>query len=324
MIFLVEDKGLVRVESWAQIIARPAFRSDLDPRQHELKRIIGQYEFRAEVPCGLSTCHTPHLKGFLVETKDGLETNIGKICGRTIFGVDFETLTRTFERYVADHENRSRLHDFAVHIDALEQRIQDIRKGEQGADWVYRKSRPLLREGGNVPTKIVRAVADMIRTGSSILKGQREATQRETEQREMIQRRKLEDPLFVEIPIAEIQGIAALREENNLRTLLVLEIEEELKAFSAITIDSLGHDDLRRWAKWTSSVPLNLARAEGAVADGRRLLTKGNLQPFDRILDNPSDRRAWSTYMSDLPILIREEQPNEPPPSQSELEDSPA
>ena len=92
MIVLNTGKELVRLESWADIEGRPGYSDNLDPSQHKLSAILGQYAFSAQIRCGLSNCHTPHHRGYLVVTQSGRETNIGKDCGKTYFGVDFEAL----------------------------------------------------------------------------------------------------------------------------------------------------------------------------------------------------------------------------------------
>ena len=55
---------------------------DLDPSQHKLKQILGHYIEKEWKPCGLSNCHQLHGKGYYVVTESGLETNIGKDCGK--------------------------------------------------------------------------------------------------------------------------------------------------------------------------------------------------------------------------------------------------
>ncbi|MEF9443407.1 hypothetical protein OWT26_25875 [Burkholderia sp. 1A5] len=106
LITINTDKQLIRVDTWDAILERAGFTNDLDPKQHELKAIIGRYAFRDKLRCGLSSCHTPHNRGYIVVTKSGLETNIGKDCGKTHFGVDFNDMSRQFERDVTEKENR--------------------------------------------------------------------------------------------------------------------------------------------------------------------------------------------------------------------------
>jgi len=109
MITINVNDEIVKVDTWEDIVQRPFYRGDLDPGKHELGSIIGRYLFGEKVRCGLSNCHTPHGRGFLVKTKDGLETNIGKDCGSTYFGVDFDDQSRQFERDLAERDGRELL-----------------------------------------------------------------------------------------------------------------------------------------------------------------------------------------------------------------------
>ncbi len=79
----------------------------MNSSEHQLEAIIGRYSFLDKIKCGLSNCHTPHGRGYIVTTKAGLQTNIGKDCGKTYFGVDFETLPKKFDRDMTAAESRS-------------------------------------------------------------------------------------------------------------------------------------------------------------------------------------------------------------------------
>src|SRR3546814_1412159 len=106
MITINGEKGFVRIESWDDIESRPGFAKDIDPRSVKLKAIIGSYTFSDYIPCGLSTCHQPHGNGFLVVTVDGRETNIGRICGKRHFSVDFVQMSRVFLKDLRAQQNR--------------------------------------------------------------------------------------------------------------------------------------------------------------------------------------------------------------------------
>lgn len=240
MITLNTEQGLISVENWDDIEARPGFITNLNPLDHQLASIIGRYLFKEKIRCGLSNCHTPHAKGYIVTTKDGQSTNIGKDCGKKYFGVDFEDLSKKFDRDITEKENRIRLFSFSFQIEEVERTISELRKKEHGADWVYKKTLPLLSASKDCPEVIVRQISTMIKTGTGILSVQREATQEEIETMEAMQRRKIQRPHFVEDRIAEITGIQTLHSENDLKKLLVLDLEENLKAFKGKDIDSLS------------------------------------------------------------------------------------
>lgn len=163
MITLNSEQGLITVQSWDDIVSLPGFVLDINPSEHQLEAIIGRYAFLDKIKCGLSNCHTPHGRGYLVITKAGLKTNIGKDCGKTYFGVDFETLSKKFDRDMTAAENRSHLCSFGFQVDELEAKIDGMRRRPKGADWVHRRAQPLLRAGQGCPAMVVRLIEGMIR-----------------------------------------------------------------------------------------------------------------------------------------------------------------
>lgn len=140
----------------------------------------------------------------------------------------------------------------------------------------------------------------MIKTGTNILSIQREATQKEIEAIEAVQGRKIQRPHVVEDRIAEISGIQALHSENNLKKLLVFDLEETLKVFKSKDIDSLSFDELRHWTKWVGSIENTLERATTVVTLGNALLSRSNLEPFNRILTKREDINLFRSYLKGL------------------------
>lgn len=296
MIVLNTAKELVRVETWEDILERPGFTDNLDPSQHTLSAIIGQYAFTDWIRCGLSNCHTPHARGYLVVTKSGLETNIGKDCGKSYFGVDFETLAAQFDRDMREKQARERLWDFSFRLDDVKQKVRDLRGGERGADWVYRTTSALTEPGKGVPGAIVRQVATMLKTGQSALTKDRPATEREIEIAESGGQR-VKRPYFITEQIGEIRGMEALHKENDLRALLIVDLEEHIKAFEKLSIDAMAPGDLGKWSKWAGTVDATLEKAAAAVASGRVLLTASNLSPFTNVISDDVDVKQFRAYL---------------------------
>jgi hypothetical protein len=139
MIILNGERGYVEVASWEDITGRPGFVPNLNPKEHKLKAIIARYSFAEEIHCGLSDCHQWHKKGYLAVTESGAETNIGKDCGATYFGIEFKTIARTFDRDVATAKRRETLTGLSARLDGISQRIAGMRSTRRGADWVHRQ-----------------------------------------------------------------------------------------------------------------------------------------------------------------------------------------
>lgn len=297
MIVLNSEKELIKVESWDDIAGRPGFTNNLNPQAHTLDAIIGRYAFRDEIRCGLTNCHKLHAKGYIVVTKDGRETNIGKDCGRTYFGVDFETLSAKFDRDVTEKENRDKLWSFTFRLEELKNQISALRKQANGADWINRHSKLLVGPSKDLPTEIVRRIVLMVKSRQSVLFNQREATAQEIQSLEVMQGRKIAFPYYVDEPIAEIAGLETLYPENNLRDLLVIELEERLKVFDEEDIDSMTYERLRQLTKWIGTIEVTLEHATQVVESGRRLLKSENLQPLLLILHDKADAILFRKYL---------------------------
>jgi hypothetical protein len=253
VIVLNQGKELVRVESWEDISGRPGFNGSLNPAEHELSAIIGQYAFGERIRCGLSNCQTLHARGYLVATRSGLETNIGKDCGKKFFGVNFEEMATRFDRDMRDKQARERLWDFSFKLDELRRRVNDLRAGDRGADWVHKSTRPLVEPGKGVPGVVIRRLGVMVKTGSTGLMVEREATARELELARAQGQRQPKQ--IVEEKVADVRGLDALLPENDLRQILVLDLEQTIKEFEAVDVDSLSSSGLSRWSRWAGNKP---------------------------------------------------------------------
>lgn len=173
MITLNGEKELTRIHDWADIQARPDFDGQLDPNAHELEAIIGSYALRDKIPCGLSNCRTLHGRGYLVATKDGRTTNIGKDCGRVYFGVDFETMLSQFTRDIAARNIAKGFGASRFASTKSTPRSRGCAKGGAGAPGAggCTKTRPLLLLNAGCPAPIVRRVVQLLRTGGDEVMG---------------------------------------------------------------------------------------------------------------------------------------------------------
>lgn len=283
MITLNTDRGLITVQSWDDVANLAGYTPNLDHEEHVLASIIGRYVFPDKVKCGLAGCHTPHNRGYVVTTQSGPVTNIGKDCGKKHFGVCFEELSRGFEHLVQEKEMRERLATFAIGIDELEDTLHELLNGERAAGWVNKRVRALQARGGDVPDTVIRHLADMARSGSGTLSREREARTEEIDALRATGART-NNPHYVQEPIGDIAGTQALYPEHDLRRVLIVEIDEPLKVFKALNIDTMSFQQLKHWTKWHAGVESNLETARGAVSYGQALLSLPNLEQFNQVL----------------------------------------
>lgn len=300
MITLNTDKGLVRLESWDDVLSRPGFVADLDPRTAKLDRIIGNYSLFPFLPCGLSTCHTSHGKGYLVATSDGRETNIGKDCGKRYFEVQFERMAKAFDRDLRNKERRETLVTLQHRIPAIERRIAALMDGPEGAKWVNRQLVRLKDPSRGMSQAVIGIVGGLIRRRSGELTRSRVATEDELERMRAMGQRIQPGVNFVEETVGQLEGVSALYKENEVRRLLVDEMAN-LAVVRNLDVENAKEKKLRDLAKWSESIEPNIAQAAEVIAAGRRLLTRGNLRQLLPLVPGKEDRRALNAYLAELP-----------------------
>jgi hypothetical protein len=297
LITLTDESGLIfSPKSWAEIEEIPGYKKGLVPTKHKLKAIIGSYHLK-DIHCGLSECNSPHDKGYIAQTQSGAVTNLGHICGEKYFGIDFKTYVNQHKRDVTEKSHRDLLSTFSLQLYDLENEIKNLRVS---ADWIYLTSQSLVCRGKECPDEVVQAITAMIKSPSNILKKSRLATEEEMKAAELSQT-KVSKPYYIQDNIAVISGLDALLEENNLKNLVVLEIEENIKIFKNLKIDNLSPKELAKWAKWVSSVKSTKDKIEASIDAGTILLKSSNLKTFKKIISNKQDKEKFDIFLSKLP-----------------------
>ncbi len=311
MITISGERGFVRVKSWDEVLTLPGFKANIDYKATKLTGIIGQYIFAERMPCGLASCRTPHGRGFIVTVEGGDVTNIGKDCGKTHFGVDFVTMSRTFSRDAANAQRREDLTTFQAAIPELRARIEDLRNAKQG-DWVFKTSQ-LFRSSTLCPKIVRETLAAMARERDARLMKKRLETESEAAAREALSGRRdiqsdddeQEDrrPFreYMEEQIALIDGLPILYAEHDLRNLLIVDVLPRLRIIESLTVTGLSDAQLRDHARWIATKDEKLGRAERAIGEGIKFLRRPNLSPFMQLLDHASDRQALSRLLRLLP-----------------------
>lgn len=306
MITLNGEKGFARIESWDDVLSRPGFTIDIDPKTVKLKAIIGSYSFDNYLPCGLSTCHQPHGNGFLVVTDDGRETNIGRICGKTHFSVDFVQMSRVFLEDLRAQQNRERLWELKHRLPYVNQEISALKQDPFGASWIHFRVSNLLGSSATLPSSITNVVRQMARSDNGALVIERARTKEEREasagssQIVGLDRRGPND-LYVQEQVGQLVGFAALAAENSLRTILTDTLEPFISTLTSSDIDNLSNKDLRALSRAGSDFDNLLERLRTAVALGKRLLRRSNIQQLLQYATSQSDKRLIQLFINDLP-----------------------
>ena len=297
MITVHGERGFEQIDSWEEVESLPGFTHALDPRQKELKEIIGRYVFKEKTACGLTNCKQPHSKGYLVVTTTGEVTNIGNVCGKTHFGVSFQEYSKVFTRALNDHQNRESIASFLFAIEDNIAAVAAIRHESTGADWVYRTARSLTLHDRGCPSLIVDKVNSLVKSRSPSIELSRVASEQEAEELEAISGRSLPRPQYIDEALGTLSGIETLYPENDLRQILVLDLQENLFTLSEFDVDSADSKELRLWAKWCSEFDEKFERAQNVVRSGRRLLKADNLLQLAPLLSRKNEVTQFKRWL---------------------------
>lgn len=299
MITLNSERGFVKVENWEDIETLPGFTTNLDPKEHELNQIIGRYIFKDYIKCGLSNCHTPHGKGYIVSTKSGPITNIGHNCGKNHFDVEFDQLSKAFEKDIALHTYRENIGSTLIVLDLYKEKISSIRSGTQGADVLYRKSRLLAKGTSGCPEEATSIISKMIRGRDPVISIEREASKKEIDDLEVIQGKKLPRPYYIQEKVGELSGLSFLFDENCLRSILVLDLEEGFKGLSKLDVDNGSFKELKRWSAWCSDIERKIENIEGLIEVGLKLFQKNNLLKISEAIPDKEKQDEYIRFINE-------------------------
>lgn len=303
MITLNTEKGLVRIESWNDVLEMAGFTVDIDPETVKLKSIMGSYAFKDFIACGLSSCHQPHGKGYLVELADGRVTNIGQDCGKTYFSVNFEEMRVVYDRERRAKERRETLVSLQHQLPAIEERIRLLKESPLSGTWVHKLSQSLTGATTGLPSEVTTLVKKLLRARSGRLTQQRIATK---EERERLQAsgQRLEKETYVEDLVGQLDGIAALYPENDLRKLLVKKLRGELDELVLADVDQLDDRSLARLAKWSEEIEPTLVRAAEVIGLGQRLFLQANIRQLMTYIPSKDGQKSMASFIAQLPIEL--------------------
>lgn len=295
MIRLNSERGPVYLERWEEVESLPGFRRCIDPKSENLKDIIGAYAFRDPVNCGLSTCRTPHNKGYVVVTNDGVVTNIGNVCGVRNFGVEFTDKTRLYRQLTRDHRNREAISNTQDRLQELQRRTNELIDGASAGKWLARQ-----RRLDGLPQRIAFQLREMARLGNGTLTRPRVATKKEREDLQEITGQPVADPHYIDEPIGNIRGIQALAPKNDPRKLITINLKMLLEDVQQANPDEMRSSDLKTMAKQCGEVDARLQKAEKAIELGRRLFSDSNLSLLLHLAESPSETKLIRRYLKNL------------------------
>lgn len=297
MITLNTERGLVKIERWEDIEELAGFVVDVDPKNVKLVNIIGHYRLPDLVKCGLSSCHQKHFRGYIITAKNESTnemaiTNIGHQCGSTHFKVDFDTLSRKYDRDTANQERRETLIAAKNKTQTWQEEIDKLKSSKRGAGWLKKQVDGFLHPRDGLPKNILSKIHNMIKMQTPIITKERMADEDEIE----ILKQSGELPKDFkgkEYVISEdagyLDGFAVLYPEHNIRELLVKDIQYVVSHVAEMDIENATEHELRVWSKKVAEIDIKLIRCQGIINDGIRFFRAENIAQLAEITENPKD-----------------------------------
>lgn len=256
----------------SDLTRRPAYRSPLDATDSKLAEVLAPYDFAEPYPCGLASCRQPHQHGFLVITVDKVETNVGKDCGRRIFGEDFAIKANL----QAARAHRKRQFDTLQGVldrkEELLGRISELYDRKTGTRWANAelrslKEHPLL----HFPSNKLYAMATR---GETEVIDVREATKEEKEEYRAFN--PSAKPLrYVNEPVGHLQGLKFLvANPHDAATAL----KDKLYELTSTDVKALPTRKLREWVDWASGIEREFDDIEDTLANAARFFADDNVR----------------------------------------------
>jgi hypothetical protein len=261
-----------RPKSYEELRARGAFREVLDQRAHELRRVLSDYHFAALVPCGLSDCRTLHRGGFLVETTDGLETNVGHVCGRNYFGEAFDDARAKYKRERDRQDLLTRARELLAQGETIKRRIAELNRGRYGIKWIEEVRRAFRELLG---VDLLESLGTAHVRGGLAVTDSRERSKEEIDDIVELTRKSRELVRYVTTTVGALEPMPwiAFDFRGRLRDGLLIPLDH----LSVLDFEKTPSPKLRAEVKVFDGWENTLAEAEEAAASALRTLSAKNL-----------------------------------------------
>lgn len=287
-----------RPKTFQEMQDRPAFQITLDQGKHELAAVLSDYSFPSMIACGLSKCRTLHNRGYLVETVDGLETNVGHRCGRNNFGEAFDIARTSYVKQRDRADLLAQASRIKAEAPLLLQRISEMNRRRFGIKWVktVRSSVQSI-----LSDDLFQSLCTAAKRGDLLVTEARERTDAEIEniiartrqQREQVRVETVDLGALAPMPWLNYDFGSKLRDE-----LMV-----PLQDFIGLDLELLATPKLRAAVKKFDGATERLDEAGRALDTAQGFFSKANLELLVRWVPDrlAKRRRAVSEWASSKP-----------------------
>lgn len=261
-------------KSHEEITGRANFLAQIQVATGDLDRIIGGYDFEREMQlrCGLNNCNQLHQRGYVIATKQGLETVCGNVCGARELGVDFTEMVARFTARVDEQKRRQTIQELQENAEASLAQCNDLKRAVDAVYPALAEIRSELRRD----TDINRSVELLIREGGRVRVLQElTAAERElaagTKQRANLQ------------TIATIQGIHALRDYPKAANVVENDLLQTIKGLQKLDAASVKGRTLLEYTAKINGFPASFAFVNQFLEDAAAFLTPQNFGSLQKI-----------------------------------------
>lgn len=270
LIHIHEDGiGVLKIESWQDIIERQGFHVGIDPDKQKLKRIVGQYWLPEKHPCGLSICCQPHNKGYLIVVEGGL-TNVGNRCGKKYFGVEWNDAKNSFQKDLNTQRYIERLLEFKNQLEPHISAVSLIRQSD--SENILKKMHLYATrhfEGRTIDALRYRSVR-----GDAIVT--METRNRSEDERDIARLTGSNSNIHTHT-LFIISGVKAFTSYKKLKQLLSETLGWELSLFPTLDPLTMDFNNLKRWHSWANKLDSQINAANEILAECVRFLHPDNI-----------------------------------------------
>lgn len=269
----VAARLIERPRDYAALVERPNFREVLNRKEHKLRRVLSGYSFQALVRCGLADCRTLHRDGFLVETEDGLETNVGRVCGQNAFGTRFDVERASYERARELQDLKDRAKQLQTQRASSVQVVQDLYKSRFGVEWIENIKSSLYKVVGG---DLLSSLEATERRGEYGVNQARRRSEEEINRLVEETRRRRADLAFETTQVGRLEPMPWL--VFDFKGKLITNLVKCFQDIQFLDVDRLETPVLRQRVKALEGWEMRVREAEEAISTAHRFLAPENIE----------------------------------------------
>lgn len=280
----IESKTLRKITSWDEIYKLKGYTNSLDPTKERLQQVIIKYELPDKGKCGLSTCGTPHYKGYIVQTETGKLTNLGHICGKNHFGSSFTTLKNKLDREI-DYQNKlETIRTAKLKINSNYAELIKLENDWNNIEDIYRTIQ--LEELDELFDRL----EIMKRNKNLNILYQREAEKFERELEEVRTGKPIKSPYYIDEKIGELKGLNYLTDRIRVEAIL-RNCRASIRKLDEFDINDKSFKEIKEMSAESEHIQDSIRKLKNINAEGFTLFKKSNIEQFEPLIFKKKKRK---------------------------------